>query len=76
MSPEEHQRILNSQNNHCALCEETEGLEIDHDHGCCPKRPTCGKCTRGLLCDRHNRGIGFFTEEELIKSLEYLRKYK
>jgi len=29
-------------------------LYVDHDHGCCPKTPTCGKCTRGLLCNRCN----------------------
>jgi hypothetical protein len=56
------------------MCSETEGLEIDHDHACCPKRPTCGKCTRGLLCDRHNRAIGFFeTWEEWVIAINYVQ---
>ena len=74
LTEQRYQEILKKQGNHCAFCEETDGLEIDHNHNCCPKRPTCGKCTRGLLCDRHNRGIGFFTKEELEKALKYLEK--
>jgi hypothetical protein len=73
LTPEAYAALLKRQEGHCAACEETEGLEIDHDHGCCPKRPTCGECVRGLLCDRHNRGIGFFTREELLRIVNYLK---
>lgn len=73
MTPEDCQHLLDSQMGHCALCEASDGLELDHDHNCCPTTPTCGKCNRGFLCDRHNRGLGFFTEEELVKALRYVR---
>lgn len=73
MTPEQYKEILERQGGHCAFCTETKGLEVDHDPNCCPDRPTCGKCNRGLLCDKHNRGLGFFTREELTAALEYLR---
>lgn len=42
---------LAAQGGHCAFCPRTEKLEIDHDHDT--------KRFRGILCDRHNRGLGF-----------------
>jgi hypothetical protein len=34
-------------------------LSVDHDHACCPSdRKTCGKCFRGLLCDKCNQMLG------------------
>ncbi len=72
LTAKEYAAILKRQDGHCALCQETRGLEIDHDPKCCTKRPTCGKCTRGLLCDRHNRALGFFTLEELKTAQSYL----
>ena len=74
LSQEQYEEMLREQGGHCVLCEETQGLEVDHDPLCCPTRPVCGKCVRGLLCDRHNRGLGFFTPEELEMALEYIRR--
>jgi len=84
---------LESQENHCALCErvrEENGnrLGIDHDHSCCKKYGSCGKCLRGVLCRRCNVLVGNL--EVLIslglvlgecsgwvkKALEYLGKYR
>jgi hypothetical protein len=55
-----------AQGNKCAGCGATESGEksgswhIDHDHTCCPlpKRKTCGKCIRGILCRSCNLAIG------------------
>lgn len=45
--------------NGCEVCGTHDKLCIDHDHACCPARTkTCGKCVRGVLCDRHNRAEG------------------
>lgn len=52
-------------------CEGTN-LHIDHNHDCCPKPPTCGKCTRGVLCTRHNVGLEAFLDSPSV--IAYLRR--
>lgn len=51
----------------CALCGKPERCvrlgavsrpHVDHDHSCCPGVRTCGKCLRGLLCNKCNRLVG------------------
>lgn len=76
---EEFNEILNKQDNKCAICgmKETiknkwglKQLAIDHNH-------ETGK-VRGLLCDRCNRGLGYFKEntDSLLKAILYLRRNK
>lgn len=68
----------------CAICEQSETAQnqgktrrlcADHDHRCCLKG--CGRCDRGLLCHRHNRGLGYFHDDpdELLSAAEYLLKH-
>ncbi|MEU5811224.1 endonuclease domain-containing protein [Streptomyces sp. NPDC047718] len=55
-------RLFTAQDHLCALCraaaEHIDGLNLDHDHACCPDRGTsCGRCIRGLLCWNCNAGV-------------------
>jgi hypothetical protein len=42
-------------------------LHVDHNHDCCPTVPTCGECTRGILCARHNQGLEAFFDSAGVK---------
>jgi hypothetical protein len=74
-APKNHyEDTLLKQDGHCALCSATEGtglhirLHIDHDHKCCNKKSSCGKCLRGLLCWECNHQLGRL--EELLTQVE------
>lgn len=62
LTSEEYIVLFNSQKGLCAVCKtpDAEGkwLSIDHDHTCCAGKKSCGKCVRGLLCRKHNIGLG------------------
>ena len=76
LSRENWEAMLISQNGACAICkEESDRWHTDHDHSCCPpKKRTCGKCVRGILCNRCNQAIGLLREKvEIFESaMEYL----
>lgn len=69
---DDYNAMLEKQNGGCAICSgtnKTKKLAVDHDH-------TTGK-VRALLCDKCNRGIGLFDENQdrLYKVIEYLREH-
>ena len=68
MTPERYEEMLASQGGVCAICRGDDPgtgkrFAIDHDHSCCPGRRSCGKCVRGLLCQKCNRGLGLFNDD-------------
>lgn len=57
ITPAEYDAQLEEQGGHCALCpteKQVHSLHVDHDHKCCDKTQTCGKCKRGILCTNCN----------------------
>lgn len=65
----------------CAICGATDSqskraFAVDHDHSCCAKAPTCGKCTRGILC--HHCNVALHSVEKgtgwLESAISYLKK--
>lgn len=69
--------LLESQNGLCALClDELKRPFIDHDHRCCGEKSSCGKCVRGLLCNRCNTGLGMLRDDVSIlgRAIEYLSR--
>jgi hypothetical protein len=73
---EEYERLFAEQGGRCAICGDTpeRRLYVDHDHSCCPGYKACGTCVRGLLCERCNKGLGFFRDniEALRTAIKYL----
>jgi hypothetical protein len=66
---EDYERLLEAQGGACRICgtdDPGEGrrFAVDHDHNCCPSKDrSCGKCVRGLLCNRCNLMIGMAEDD-------------
>lgn len=57
LSAADFDAMVLGQDGKCRSCgEKTSRFYVDHDHRCCSGTPTCGKCTRGLLCSGCNVG--------------------
>lgn len=75
---EDYEALLKAQLFRCAVCHEAfddnNRACVDHDHECCPGRIGCGRCNRGLICDRCNKALGLFEDkvELLHAAVEYL----
>ena len=74
--------LLAAQDGKCKICGTTEPggqgrWHVDHDHACCPRKSSCGKCIRGLLCTHCNIGIGNFADspEHLRAAASYLEAH-
>lgn len=78
---EQRDDLLKKQGGGCAICQTQDpgekGWALDHDHACCSSTEnerTCGKCVRGVLCNRCNLALGLFDDdlERLRKAIRYL----
>lgn len=77
ITAESYEALLASQGGGCAICHRPprgRSLDIDHDHSCCPRGTSCGRCVRGLLCAPCNKGIGLLgdSSDRLSAALKYL----
>lgn len=75
LTEEEYLKIFNKFNGKCHVCKVNDGTSIDHDHSCCSKNRSCGKCVRGILCRSCNTALGSLKEDKdiiynLIKYIE------
>jgi hypothetical protein len=45
-------------NKGCDICGRDDApMHFDHDHECCPGNYSCGRCLRGVLCNRCNHAV-------------------
>ena len=84
LTMDQYQELLDAQDGKCAICRQSEtatgrggtvrALAVDHDHACCPTPRSCGKCVRGLLCNRCNPLLGYAKDDVgiLRAALAYL----
>ncbi len=79
-----YDEILASQGGVCAnpKCKSPKpggmgAFHFDHDHSCCPGKKSCGKCIRGLLCQRCNSTLGRVKDDpEILQGLiDYLKEH-
>jgi|SRR6187551_2418154 len=82
---EQYNEMLAKQNGVCAICKQPEvllapngeprNLCVDHDHSCCTSQRTCGKCIRGLLCQRCNVALGYLENYGFHNFQGYLEQH-
>lgn len=77
LTPEQYLALQNRFEGLCWICRYRKGRQVDHDHGCCKGKTSCGKCVRGLLCGPCNKFLGFIRDkvETLENGITYLNEY-
>ena len=82
ITPDEYEAMLERQGRMCGNpgCENTvddfnHRFHVDHDHSCCPSTPTCGDCTRAILCPPCNKSLGLLGEDtrRIAGLLDYIK---
>jgi hypothetical protein len=70
LSEKYYNELFNLYQGKCHSCKDNEVTNVDHDHACCDKPRSCGKCVRGLLCHGCNTALGLLKDDpKKIKSL-------
>lgn len=78
ITPEQYAQIKAAQGGKCAICQVATGdaksLAVDHDHRCCDRSGSCGKCVRGLLCSNCNNMLAFARDNPDVfgRAMNYL----
>lgn len=82
LSEERWNEIFEGQDRACAVCKNSypdskRVWHIDHDHSCCDKPKSCGKCVRGILCGNCNSMLGHEKDSifRLNNAVSYLRSF-
>lgn len=81
LTVEKFDQMLEAQGGVCAVCLKiADKWHIDHDHNCCPCSKTtklCGKCVRGLLCQKCNYLLGNSLDsvDILFGAIRYLEEW-
>ena len=62
----------------CWICRYRKGRQVDHDHGCCKGKTSCGACVRGILCGPCNKFLGLIRDNKEIlgNGIWYLEEYE
>lgn len=82
LSRADYLALLHDQRGGCAICgfkpKNIFGLQVDHDHSCCPGTYGCEDCVRGLLCLTCNAAIGMLKEDPrlLVTAIQYLTHWR
>jgi hypothetical protein len=80
ITKEQYDSLLAAQHGACAICKQpfSKTPHIDHDHGCCSGKRTCGRCVRGLLCSTCNPAIALLKDSPALlrEAATYLERYK
>src|ERR1019366_1513082 len=74
MTIEDYDRLFEAQGGRCATCgtdrpggRSATRFHVDHDHACCSgASAACGKCVRGLLCNKCNHALGLARDDPVI----------
>lgn len=83
LTPAQYHEIWQAQGGICPICLKSLGVNmegrgrgpaIDHDHRCCPRNSSCGKCIRGIIHVKCNSLLGLAEDspEVLIRAADYL----
>ena len=75
LTVDQYQAMIDFNGAMCSICQVAMATVIDHDHECCPKDKSCGKCVRGILCKQCNWMLGNANDkvETLERAVQYLK---
>jgi hypothetical protein len=64
LNKEKFDQLMSLYDGKCHSCKDRDAEVIDHDHSCCDKNRSCGKCVRGILCNKCNMALGLLNDDQ------------